>query len=74
MKGTTLPRHVSEQIDDARKWARVLVHGPRQAGKTTLARLVGERTGGSFVTLDDPVVLEAARRDPVGSSPNRNRW
>ncbi|MCY4368727.1 MAG: ATP-binding protein [bacterium] len=67
MMGTTLPRHVSEQIDDARKWARVvLLHGPRQAGKTTLARLVGEQSDGTFVTLDDPVLLEAARRDPVG--------
>lgn len=67
MLATTLPRHASEQIDESREWARVtLIHGPRQAGKTTLARLVCEQTGGTFVTLDDPVVLEAARRDPVG--------
>ena len=67
MLGTTLPRHVSEQIDDAREWARVtLIHGPRQAGKTTLVRLAGDRLGGTFVTLDDPALLEAARRDPVG--------
>lgn len=67
MSGTTLPRHVSEQVDEAREWARVvLIHGPRQAGKTTLSRLVGDRTGGTFATLDDPALLEAARRDPVG--------
>ena len=67
MLGTTLPRHVGKQVDEAREWARVvLIHGPRQAGKTTLARLVRDRTGGTFATLDDPAVLEAARRDPVG--------
>ena len=43
-----------------------LIHGPRQAGKTTLARLTCNRLGGTFTTLDDPVLLTAARNDPVG--------
>lgn len=47
--------------------ARVtLIHGARQTGKTTLARAIRDRLGGTFATLDDPALLEAARRDPVG--------
>ena len=46
--------------------ARVtLIHGARQTGKTTLARQICDRLGGTFATLDDPALLAAARRDPV---------
>src|SRR5687767_14761941 len=44
----------------------VLVHGPRQCGKTTLARQVGDAAGYAYVTFDDDVVLDAARADPLG--------
>lgn len=44
----------------------VLVHGPRQCGKTTLARLVGDAAGYTYITFDDDVQLAAARSDPVG--------
>jgi len=44
----------------------VTLNGPRQAGKTTLARLVHRRRGGTLVTFDDSDALEAARRDPLG--------
>ncbi len=44
----------------------VLVHGPRQCGKTTLARMVGDRTGRSYFTFDDEAVLAAAKADPTG--------
>jgi hypothetical protein len=44
----------------------VLVHGPRQCGKTTLARLVGEAAGYEYITFDDDVQLAAANADPVG--------
>lgn len=44
----------------------VVVAGPRQAGKSTLAaRLVADRAG-TWLTLDDAVILDAARADPVG--------
>ena len=42
----------------------VLVVGPRRAGKTTLVRKIGE-AGWAYRTLDDPVVLNAARSDPA---------
>jgi predicted AAA+ superfamily ATPase len=41
----------------------VLVHGPRQCGKTTLAQTLA---GHDYITLDDAVQLAAARSDPVG--------
>ncbi|MFI5402464.1 MAG: ATP-binding protein [Planctomycetota bacterium] len=44
----------------------VLVHGPRQCGKTTLARIVGEPRGYAYFSFDDPVVLASATADPVG--------
>ena len=44
----------------------VLVHGPRQCGKTTLARMVGDAAGYAYITFDDDVQLSAAQADPVG--------
>lgn len=44
----------------------VLVVGPRQAGKTTLCRLVAERRGARFSSFDDAATLAAARADPAG--------
>ena len=44
----------------------VLIHGPRQCGKTTLARRVGEARGYSYFNLDDDVALAAAKSDPIG--------
>lgn len=43
----------------------VVLTGPRQAGKTTLARAIATERGGTYVTLDDPSVLSAARNDPA---------
>jgi len=44
----------------------VLIHGPRQCGKTTLARMTGEPRGFAYFTFDDAVTLAGARADPVG--------
>lgn len=44
----------------------VLIHGPRQSGKTTLARSVGENRGYRYVSFDDDATRAAAKADPVG--------
>ncbi len=44
----------------------VLIHGPRQSGKTTLAQVVGERQDYACFSFDDNVLLAAATADPVG--------
>ncbi|MCL4685662.1 ATP-binding protein [Myxococcota bacterium] len=44
----------------------VLIHGPRQSGKTTLTQTVGGTRGYSYFSFDDAVALEAAMSDPVG--------
>ncbi len=41
------------------------VIGPRQSGKTTLAKMVGGLDR-PYLTLDDPAVLAAAESDPIG--------
>ena len=42
----------------------VLISGPRQAGKTTLARRIAGQEM-RYLTLDDETVLLAAKEDPV---------
>ena len=44
----------------------VLIHGPRQCGKTTLAQELGEARGYAYFTFDDAVSLAAATADPAG--------
>ena len=44
----------------------VLLHGARQTGKTTLARHLAESHPARYITLDDAVILAAARQDPAG--------
>ena len=44
----------------------VLIHGPRQSGKTTLALRVGKRRGYRYYTFDDAATLAAARADITG--------
>lgn len=60
------PRLISRQITDAMADTRVvLIAGPRQSGKTTLAQqIAGDDI--PFFTLDDATQLSAARADPVG--------
>lgn len=48
----------------------VLVHGPRQCGKSTLARAVGDAAGYSYITFDDDVLRAAATADPVSFTAN----
>lgn len=59
------PRHAEALIREALRDTRVVaIAGPRQSGKTTLARLVAMGDY-DYLTLDDPTTLEAARADPV---------
>jgi uncharacterized protein len=43
----------------------VVVNGPRQAGKTTLLKILEAERGGTYVSLDDPEFLQVAVTDPM---------
>jgi len=65
--GPVILRHASALAERAVATSRVtLVHGPRQAGKSTLVKDLGRRLGFDYITLDDRAELEAARADPAG--------
>jgi uncharacterized protein len=60
-------RHLKEPLVEAlADTPVVVVAGPRQAGKSTLAARVVEEAKGTWLSLDDAGVLDAARADPVG--------
>jgi uncharacterized protein len=59
------PRHVESHIRAALRDTRVVaISGPRQSGKTTLARRLA-RPKLKFLTLDNQPTLAAAKSDPV---------
>ncbi|MDE0423004.1 MAG: ATP-binding protein [Gammaproteobacteria bacterium] len=60
-------RHVEDPIRTALGDTRIVaLVGPRQSGKTTLARRIAERDGRPFVTLDDDQARRFAQDDPAG--------
>ena len=64
---TIYPRQIEPRLVEALADSpAVLIHGPRQCGKTTLARMVGSTRGYRYVTFDDDVVRDAAQDDPLG--------
>ncbi|GAB6113248.1 ATP-binding protein [Desulfomicrobium salsuginis] len=61
------PRFIRPRLLEALADAPVvLIHGPRQCGKTTLARQAGETVGFDYISFDDDVQRAAAQSDPVG--------
>lgn len=61
------PRYAAPRLKEALADSPVvLIHGPRQCGKTTLARAVGNRLGYAYVTFDDDVARAAAEADSAG--------
>ena len=61
-----IPRLAAPLVETALADTRVvLISGPRQAGKTTLARQFVDADR-PYLTLDDPGTLGAARADPAG--------
>jgi len=61
------PRFASSALDQALADSPVvLIHGPRQCGKTTLAQGFGAKNGYTYFSFDDNVTLAAATADPVG--------
>jgi len=62
-----LPRKLSPKIIELLKEFRILyLTGPRQAGKTTLAKSIAQDCGLEYITFDNQNILQAARHDPVG--------
>ncbi len=65
--GRVVPRRAAEAIVDALTDTRVvLVNGARQAGKSTLVRLLAKDRDAEWRNLDDPDTLAAATTDPSG--------
>jgi len=68
MKNADLyPRYLQPRVIEALvDTPVVLIHGPRQCGKTTLARQVGDAEEFTYLSFDDDVQRAAAQADPVG--------
>ena len=62
-----LPRHAERLIETALADTRIVaIVGPRQAGKTTLARRIAAADGRRFICLDDEQAMRFAVDDSAG--------
>ena len=62
-----IPRHMQPRLEEALDNFRVvMLHGARQCGKSTLARLVATQRGGTYTSLDNEATRQAAAADPHG--------
>ena len=74
MTATIYPRFLEPRVADAlADTPAVLIAGPRQVGKTTLARSFAESRGMRYLTLDNDLTLLAAKEDPTGLLRNLDR-
>lgn len=59
-------RHLLSVVESAvRHFRVVLIHGPRQSGKTTLSKLVADKMGGTYWSLEDDATRSAVLDDPL---------
>ena len=66
-RGEFVARHAERRVCAALEDTRIVaIVGPRQSGKTTLARRIAATDGRPFITLDDHQFRRFARDDPVG--------
>ena len=56
-------RQLREAIEDT---PVVVIHGPRQCGKSTLALMLSDTDEYKYFTFDDDTVMAAAKLDPLG--------
>ena len=67
MPDTSYPRHAEARLRESLADSPVvLIQGPRQCGKTTLAQTVGLASGYEYISFDDRAVCNAAEADPGG--------
>ena len=65
--GEFVARHAERPVRAALADTRIVaIVGPRQSGKTTLARRIAAADGRPFITLDDDQFRRFARNDPAG--------
>lgn len=65
--GSNYPRYLAGRVTEAlADTPVVLLHGPRQCGKTTLARQVCEPLGYGYLSFDDDALRAAALADAAG--------
>jgi predicted AAA+ superfamily ATPase len=67
IKTVYFPRYseilLKEAIEDS---PVILIHGPRQCGKTTLAKHIGEQLNYDYISFDDETQKNAVIADPIG--------
>jgi len=67
MNSASYPRHAESRLRESLADSPVvLIQGPRQCGKTTLAQTVGLASNYEYISFDDRATCNAAQADPAG--------